>query len=360
MKWSLGECITGDGKSDTKPAPQDSPASAQRTYAVRADDVDQETGAVLASRFDTALSESGHRHKVLVQLPGENDAPRVFHERLKSTAYIAEFQFPDLPEIVDGGQVWRGGHPMTGPKRDLYLTDLAHVSPALLPLSPAGTWWWTSLYTIGSTDTEPWDYDDNVDVDALLCTPDPEAGQYPRYGLKLSFACRRILVFENIVHDGYAYDSAVLRSGWKWIMRHRPKAVGGVRVPGADIRWEPFYYPAEGCSYDRYYARAGTAAPVIPDPDTFDISPGGPHTTISHETISDPTDGLDGLCVFAGFQRALRGTYAEIVQAGVPHLLIIEADVWTITKWTALDSSGWIRSKAAYPWGIYGRAISII
>jgi hypothetical protein len=379
VKWQLDQpSIIARAKADVKPFPYaledlDGKHICQRThldgFVMRNPLTD-----VTTSLGEPTLAEGyARRFKVRVRHPGEADLNRHFWSKpwrmQHSHVFPVDFEFEPNPEpLIDPW--YHGAQPMSDPMVLLWRQSAV--------TSPPSVWWECRSFTMG----EDGEYgDDSIVFTGVPALDDERPDMWPKYHYRPTFSCRRILVFDNIAHDGDAYPDEVLRApvgtpppdGPMW--RMRPKAnttAPGVWNPDSDLRFEPWAWPTDYHDELRRYVamwwdNASVAVlPVDAAASTGAAGDGFGLVTCQHvEGVADPINArLSGRAIVAGLKRQAASTgrnFMDQVPVGWPHALVLDCDVWTITQWSrASDGAEVVRTRPWALFGIYGRATVIV
>lgn len=325
MKWSLGQHIVADGKTDGK-----------RWPFVRLDDA----GHIVAARsyYGSEPAEGGLSSKVLAYQPDAITAPLLFHDRAKRFAYTVSFARPDWRYRGDA-------------ERYLEADPSMYRTVTRITETADGNGEWTTV--LSEIARDGCDLGDDTALDG---GPYPRLGKsqtWPQVRYDSSFQCRRVLIYDPITHNGTAYPNAILRApagtvppaGPRWRLRPKPNAQSA-----SDTRFEPFAYPAVGSIYPRWGAAYGdgTEANIL----AADATPDNWLEVTACATIEEGIDGQAILC---------KAAWQGQVGSDAPHLLIIEAAVFTVTRWRQESQGGeTVKTRNVATFGIFGRAIAVI
>lgn len=368
MKWQfdLATAYPGREKADIKRWPfalfdEDGKRLCQRTGCDGFATVDPVTAET--SSYGEPIAAPGYNSRFKVRCRGPNDqaAFRSFWNRPWRKYYVAEFD-QDAPSSAHTDPAYGGGFPMSDPmvlvKREI---------------SPAPKLWsclTSHINDDGVYPSESIHFDERLDIDSSYTT-------FPQYAYRGRFSCRRLLVFEDISHDGEAYPDAVLRApqgteppeGPTWRMRHKGNGsyVDGELTewnPDSDIRFEPFSWPVpQYADLRRFLAQYWSDDPVgLPVPD--EQSTGGEmfgSVTCQHiEGVTDPINArISGKALLLRFVSSSPG-FIIGVPPGWKHTLLVDAHVWIIHEWIkASASEASVHSRYAML-GIYGRCVAIV
>jgi hypothetical protein len=374
MKWQFDR-PTGlaRSKADVKPFPYNLVDGSgnhvcQRTHLDQFVMVNPLTDVETTFQEPVLADGYSRRTKIRVRQPGEADLNRHFwykpwrlsHSRLFPVDF--DFQEPSDPSW----EPWyHGAWPMSDPM--VMLWERGDGAP-----------WECRTYAMG----EDGGYDDDAVIFTMVPDlDDPRPEVWPRYHYRVNFSCRRILIYDNIAHDGSAYPDAVLRAavgtpppdGPMW--RLRPKAnlkAPGVWNPDSDLRFEPWAWPTLHHEELRRWVsmwwddEAPAVLPVTEAHSTGADGLGFGLVTCQHiEGVADPINArLSGRAIVSGLQReaALSGrNFTDWVPADHRHTLILDCDVWVITQWSReYAGAELVKTKPWAMFGIYGRATVIV
>lgn len=368
MKWQL-DLTTGlpsRERADTRRWPyrrfnESGVRLCQRTNVDGFSMTDWVSGA--ASSFGDPVGADGYsaRFKVRSRGPDEQSVLRSFWERPWRKYYVAEFnQAP--PAGAHVYQSFGGGFPMSD--------VMVIVKQELDGSRKLWSCLTSAIDSSGSYPSESIHFDERLDIDSSYTT-------FPQYSYRGRFSCQRILIFEDIAHDGDAYPDSVLRApigtappgGPTWRLRHKGNGTysGGELVSwnaDSDIRFEPFSWPAPGYTDLRrylasYWSSAGASLPV----DGASTTGGEMFGNVSCQHVEGVTDPINarisGHAMLRRFE-ADNPAFGSSVPAGWKHTLIVDASVWLIHQWIKADAgSAVVWSKYAMM-GIYGRCVAIV
>jgi hypothetical protein len=378
VKWQLDQpSIIARAKADVKPFPfgltnGDTDAHiCQRTHQDAFTMINPIT-TVETAFADPVLSDGYKRlYKVRVRMPGESDLNRHFWSKPWRHSYGQTFPTDfDGVEAPDGTySPWiHGAFPMSDPMVVFWRQNLGG--------SPVTVVWEMRSYAMQADGT----YEDDVVVFTGRPDISDEHDVWPKYAYKPTRSCRRVLVWDNIAHDGETYPDAILRApagteppdGPIWRMRPKSKLKpeSSDWNQDSDLRFEPWAWPATGFDELRRFVAAwwdGSAElPIASGDSTGAHLDGFADVTCEHiEGVADPINArFSGQAIFAGLQRqaALLGKdFVDQVPAGLKHALLVDAEIWTITEWQKASAEADL--TRVRPWallGIYGRAAAIV